>query len=342
MGVPLAELARLVQGRLRGNPGFVVERANSLDRAGPQDITFVVGARNRRRLSETRAGAVILVESDAEQFSGNALVVENPQLAFAHICGVLHPATTSAPGVHPTAVVDSSARVASSAIVAAGVVIGPDVSIGENAWIGPGSVIGRQVVIGERTRLFARVVVQDECVIGHDCLLHPGVVIGADGFGFARDGKRWVKQPQRGRVVIGNDVEIGANTAIDRGTFGDTTIGNGVKIDNLVQVAHNVCIGDYTAIAAGVGIAGSTVIGKCCTVAGQAGIIEHVKIADDVHITAGSLVTNSIPQAGVYSASIKAEPASEWRRNSARLHQLDEIARRLRQVEETLQRISKE
>ncbi len=342
MGITLAELARLVQGRVRGESGFMVERANSLERAGPRDIAFVAGAYYLNRLAESRAGAVILAEADAMRFSRNAVVVENPQLAFARVCAYLHPSVAPKPGAHHSAVLDPSARIAASATVGPMTVVGAGAVIGDSAWIGPGCVIGSNAVIGERTRLVARVVVQNDCVIGCDCLLHPGAAIGVDGFGFARDGSRWIKQPQLGRVVVGDNVEIGANTAIDRGTFGDTVIGNGVKLDNLIHIAHNVRIGDDTAIAACVGIAGSTVIGKRCTIAGQAGIIDHVEIADDVHITGASVVTNSLTQPGVYSSSLRAEPAARWRRNIARLYQLDELARRLRRLERRLQQLTKE
>ncbi len=342
MGVTLAELARLVQGTVRGESGFVVERANSLECAGPQDISFATGARYLDRLADTHAGVVILTELDAARFSRHVLMVNNPALAFARVCAHLHPPLTPVAGVHSSAVVDPSARIAATATIAPTAVVGPGTAIGERVSIGPGCVVGRNCVIGEHTRLIARVVVQDDCVIGRNGLLHAGAVIGSDGFGFARDGSRWIKQPQLGRVVVGNDVEVGANTTIDRGTMGDTLIGDGVKLDNLVHIAHNVRIGDDTAIAAGVGIAGSTVIGKRCTIAGQAGIIEHLQIVDDVHITATSLVTNSITQSGVYSSNLKAEPVAQWRRNVARLNQLDKLTRRLRQMEQQLQRLTKE
>jgi UDP-3-O-[3-hydroxymyristoyl] glucosamine N-acyltransferase len=180
-------------------------------------------------------------------------------------------------------------------------------------------------------------------VLGRDCLVHPGAVIGADGFGYAKDGERWVKQPQLGRVTIGDEVEIGANTTIDRGALGDTIVGHGVKLDNLIQIAHNVRIGDHTAIAACVGIAGSAVIGRRCTIGGQTGIAGHIEIADDVHVTACSLVTVSITEPGsVYSSAIKAVPAAQWRRNAARLYQLDELARRLRRLEENFRQPAKE
>jgi UDP-3-O-[3-hydroxymyristoyl] glucosamine N-acyltransferase len=342
MSVTLAELARLVQGRLRGDAGIVIHGANSLAQAGPQEITFVANAKYQDQLNATRAAAAVVTEEIAERFAGNALVVDNPALAFARICSHLHPMPKPAPGVHPTAVVHASARIAATASVAPLAVIGAAAQVGEGAVIGPSCILGAGVSVGRDTVLHPRVTVQDSCTLGNRCLVHSGVVIGADGFGFARDGSRWVKQLQRGRVVIGDDVEIGANTTIDRGTFGDTQIGNGVKLDNLVHIAHNVRIGDDTAIAACVGIAGSTTIGKRCTIAGQAGVKDHLHITDDVHITAASAVLDSIDEPGMYSSSIRAEPAAQWRRNAVRLSQLDGLAQRLRQLEKKLQRFFKE
>ncbi len=342
MSITLTELARLVQGRVRGEPGFVVTRANSLDRAGPQDITYVAGGRHLPQLADTRAGAVLLTETDAAQFSGNVIIVSNPHLAFARICDHLHPLSIPATGVHPSAVVATDARIAPTAVIGPMAVIESGAVIAAGTWVGPGCIVGRNVAIGEQTRLIARVVVHDDCIIGRDCLLQAGAVIGAEGFGFARDGSHWIKQPQLGRVVIGDRVEVGANTTIDRGTFDDTVIDSGVKLDNLIHIAHNVRIGEDTAIAACVGIAGSSTIGKRCTIAGQAGIIGHVEIADDVHITAATAVMSPLTESGVYSSGIRAESAPTWRRNEVRLHQLDELARRLRRLEQQLQRLVKE
>jgi UDP-3-O-[3-hydroxymyristoyl] glucosamine N-acyltransferase len=342
MGFTLAELARLVQGTVRGDAGLVVERANSLERAGAHDISFVADKRHLAGLSDCAAGAVIMTADSAASFSGNALIVANPPLAFARISAQLHPVAPSPPGIHASAAVDASARIAPDASVGPHSVIGAGAEIGAGAAIGPGCVIGRGVRIGAQSRLVARVVVLDDCIIGRRCLLHPGAVIGADGFGFARDGARWVRQPQLGRVVVGDDVEVGANTTVDRGTFDDTVLADGVKLDNLVHIAHNVRLGADTAIAALVGIAGSTIVGARCTIAGQAGIIDHVEIADDVHIAAASPVTNSLKHAGVYAATLKAEPAMQWRRTMVRLGQLEELTRRLRHLEEQLQSLRKE
>ena len=334
MAVTLAELARRFHGRVRGNPDLVVKRVASLDAAGPDDISYLSDGRYLVRLSATRAGAVILTEADAPHCTGSALIVENPHLCFAHVAQLLHSPPPFRPGVHASAVVSPSARVAKSAWIGPHAVVEDDAEIMEDAYVGPGCLVGQGASVGARSRLVAHVVLGDRCAIGADCLLQPGAVIGADGFGFAKDGERWQKVPQLGRVIVGNEVEVGANTTIDRGALDDTVIGNGVKLDNQIQIAHNVRIGDNTAIAACVGIAGSTRIGKRCTFGGQVGIIGHLEIADDVHVTAKSLVTSSIRQAGVYSSSLKAMPAEKWRRNAARLHQLDEMAQRLKKLEE--------
>ena len=342
MAVTLAELARRFQGRVRGNPELIVERVASLESAGPQDIAYLSDKKYFPKLANTAAGAVILTEADSSGYTGSVLIVTNPHLCFARVAEWLHPFPAFRPGSHPTAVISPNARIANTAWVGPHSVVEAGVEIGDDAYVGPGCFIGNHVTIGPRSRLLGHVFIGDLSLIGEDCLFHPGTVIGSDGFGYAKDGEQWQKVPQLGRVVIGNSVEVGANTTIDRGALNDTVIGNGVKLDNLIQIAHNVRIGDNTAIAACGGIAGSTSIGKRCTIGGQAGITGHLEIADDVHITAGSLVTSSIKQAGAYSSSLKAEPAEKWRRNAARLHHLDEVVRRLTKLEEQLQRHSEE
>ncbi|MEW6330056.1 MAG: UDP-3-O-(3-hydroxymyristoyl)glucosamine N-acyltransferase [Pseudomonadota bacterium] len=342
MAVTLAELARRFQGRVQGNPDLVIRRAASLDSAGPDDIAYLSDRKFLSKLGSTSAGAVILAEADAAQRTGAALIVANPHLCFARIAQLLHPAPAFRSGAHASAVVSPSARIAASAWIGPHAVVEDDADIKDDAYIGPGCLVGSGAVVGARSRLVGQVVIGDRCSVGEDCLLHPGAIIGSDGFGFARDGEQWQKVPQLGRVILGHGVEVGANTTIDRGALDDTLIGNGVKLDNLIQIAHNVHIGDNTAIAAQAGIAGSTRIGKRCTIGGQAGITGHLEIADDVHITAGSLVTSSIRQAGAYSSSLKAEPAEKWRRNAARLHHLDEMSQRLKVLEEKWQLHSKE
>jgi UDP-3-O-[3-hydroxymyristoyl] glucosamine N-acyltransferase len=342
MTVTLAELARRFQGKARGNADVVIEGVASLQTAGPRDIAYVSDRKYLPLLATTKAGVVILTEQDETHYSGSALVVADPHLCFARVAQLLYPLPEFRPGTHPTAVVSPAAKVASSAWIGPNSVVEADAVIGEGAYIGPGCYIGSEVTIGEFTRLTAHVVIGERCVIGNKCLFKPGAVIGSDGFGFAKDGERWQKIPQIGRVLIGNEVEVGANTTIDRGALNDTVIGDGVKLDNLIQIAHNVKIGENTAMAGCSGIAGSAVIGKRCTIGGQAGIAGHIELADDVHITACSLVMSSITKPGVYSASIKAEPVEKWRRNAVRLYHLDEIARRLARLEERLQQLFEE
>jgi UDP-3-O-[3-hydroxymyristoyl] glucosamine N-acyltransferase len=333
MTVTLAELARRFQGKVRGNPDVRIERVATLEAAGPRDIAYLSDRRYLPMLDTTSAGAVIISESDAAGFSGTALVVENPHLCFARVAALLHAAPAFRPGAHATAVVAAGAKVAATAYIGPHAVIETGVTIAAGAYIGPGCIVAAGAIVGARSRLVARVFVGERCVIGEDCLFQPGAVIGGDGFGYARDGERWQKVPQLGRVLIGNAVEVGANTTIDRGSLNDTVIGDGVKLDNLIQIAHNVRIGENTAIAALAGVAGSAIVGKRCTIGGQAGINGHIEIVDDVHITATSLVSSSITRPGVYSASLKAEPAEKWRRNAARLRHLDEMARRLNELE---------
>jgi UDP-3-O-[3-hydroxymyristoyl] glucosamine N-acyltransferase len=337
MTVTLAELARRFQGKVQGDADVIIEHAASLQTAGPRDISYVSDRKYLPLLATTKAGVVILSERDEAHYSGSALIVANPHLCFAQVAQLLYPFPEFSPGVHPTAVVGPAVKVAATAWIGPNSVVEADAMIGEGAYIGPGCYIGAKASIGENTILIAHVFIGERCVIGNKCLFKPGAVIGSDGFGFARDGERWQKVPQIGRVLIGNEVDVGANTTIDRGSLGDTVIGDGVKLDNLIQIAHNVRIGENTAMAGLAGIAGSAVVGKRCTIGGQAGINGHIELADDVHITACSLVTSSITKPGVYSASIKAESAEKWRRNAARLYHLDEIARRLAKLEERLQ-----
>lgn len=336
----LADLARRFNGQIRGDPGVVIHGIATLDNAGPHDITYVTNKKYYAALSKTSAGAVILTANNADKCPSNAFVSENPRLCFAQIATLFHPRIHFEPGVHATACVADDATIAASAWVGPQAVVETGAAISSGAFVGPGCFVGARSAIGANTRLVARVVVNYDCFIGENCMLHPGVVIGSDGFGFANSGSVWLKVPQLGGVRIGNDVEIGANTAIDRGTIDDTIIGNGVKLDNLIQIAHNVCIGDDTAIAACVGIAGSTRVGRRCAIGGQVAFSDHLEITDDVYIALGSRVTNSISEPGAYSSSLKVEPAEKWKRNLVRLSNLDETAKRLRALEVEIERLS--
>jgi len=337
MQVTLAELAERFGCVLHGPAERTVSTVGTLTAAGPDAIAFLANPAYAGALAATRAGAVILDERHRAACPVPCLVTKSPYATYARIAALLHPPPPPVPGVHPSAVVASDAIVAPTAEIAAHAVVGARSEIGDGAVIGPGCTIGADVEIGAHTRLVARVTVLDGVRIGSRCVLQPGAVIGADGFGFAEDFANggWVKVPQVGTVVIGDDVEIGANTTIDRGAIDDTVIEDGVKIDNLVQIAHNVRIGAHTAMAGQSGIAGSARIGKRCMIGGGVGIVGHISVCDDVVLLARSLVTQSIDQPGLYGGALPADDAARWRRNAARFRQLDELARRVRALERT-------
>jgi UDP-3-O-[3-hydroxymyristoyl] glucosamine N-acyltransferase len=320
----LGELAVRFALELRGDPDARVSHVATLAQAAPGSLSFLADSRHRRELATTRASAVVLAPADAPACPVAALVTENPRLAFAHMAALLHAEPKYAPGVHPTAVVATGVRVPASATVGALAVIEEDVELGERAWVGPGCIVQRGARVGEETRLVARVSLYPGVELGARCLVHAGAVIGADGFGFALDGSRWVKIPQVGSVRIGDDVEIGANTTVDRGAIGDTVIGEGAKLDNQIQVGHNVSIGAHTAIAACTGISGSTKIGKRCMVGGMVGFAGHLTVADDVVITGCSLVSASIREPGSYSSGMPTVPTRAWRRMVAHLRRFGE------------------
>lgn len=334
MSATLAELANCCRAELRGNPEFCIDRVATLEGAGPHDIAFLAGEKHSARLVETAAGAVILAAKDADRFPGHALICDNPRLCLAKVAAVLHPPVPVPPGRDATAVVSPAAVLGADVAIGPHAVVEAGAEIGAGAIIGAGCYVASGVKIGAGSRLYAQVSIGERCVLGERCIVQPGAVIGSDGFGYARDGSHWQKILQLGKVVIGDDVEIGANTAIDRGTIDDTVIERGVKLDNLIHVAHNVRIGADTAIAACVGIAGSTRIGQRCTIAGQVGIVGHIEIADDVHITGATVVSHSIRQAGIYSSGSPLEPYQSWLKNAVRMRQLDDMARRLKRLEQ--------
>ncbi len=336
MPFTLGELARRVGGELRGAATRPIRRAAALGTAGEDAISFFCEPHPVSALHSTRAAAVVLSPEDAERYGGDRILVSNPKAAFARIAAALHPPLRSEPGIHRSAVIADSARIASTASVGAYTVVAEGVSIGDEAVIGPNCTIGARSMLGARTRLHANVTLYANCEVGQRCVVHSGAVIGSDGFGYARDGEQWVPLPQLGRVIIGDDVDIGAGTTIDRGTFGDTVIGNRVKLDNQIQIAHNVVIGDDTIMAGCVGVAGSATIGKRCAIGGRANIAGHLEIADDVTITATSFVTRSLRVAGVYSSCIPVQENRLWRRNAARVRRLEELARRVARLEARL------
>lgn len=324
-------------GELVGGGETRVDQVATLESAGPSDISFLSSGKYRHHLQDSRAGAVILGKADRDATSRPRIVCDSPYVYFAKVSNLLNPAPEFEPGVHPSAVVHEGAQIHPSASIGPFCSIGKDARIGEHAVIGASCSIGENAVLGSRVRLYAGVSVYPGCIVGNNCIIHSGAVIGADGFGIAMDEGKWLKIPQIGRVVIGNDVEIGANTTIDRGALDDTIIGEGVKIDNQVQVAHNVVIGAHTAIAGCTGIAGSTKIGQYCKIGGSGMILGHLSIADHVDISAGTMITKSIEAPGAYTAIYPFAPHREWLRNTAHLRHLHELAEKLRRLEEEIE-----
>lgn len=332
MGFQLSDLATRFDLELKGQSEAEIFSVASLQDAGDGDISFCIGRRHLAILEKTRATAVILPLALSDTYQGNALLSENPHASFAKIAQFLHPQKRKPAGVHATAKVHTLASVHESASIAQYAIIEKSAVVTAGCEIGAGCYIGEGVVIGENTVLKNNVTLCHETVIGKACVLYSGCVIGSDGFGHAREGNHWIPIPQLGKVVIGNDVRIGVNTTVDRGALGDTIIGNGVKIDNHVHIGHNVSVGDDTAFAAFVGIAGSTKIGKRCTFAGQVGVADNIEICDDVHITGQSGVRSDIKEAGVYSSGVLLEKTQNWSRNAMRFKQLNDLFRQVKDL----------
>jgi len=323
----LGELAVRFGMALRGNPELRVSHVATLSQAAVGSLSFLANSRYRRQLGSTRATAVVVGPADLDACPVAALVDPNPYLAYAQIAELMHPAGPVVAGIHPSVVVADGARVAPSASVGPLCVIEAGAQVGERVRIGSGCTIQARAHIGDDTQLMPRVTLYPGVRIGERCLLHSGAVIGADGFGFAPDGGTWFKVPQVGSVRIGDDVEIGANTTVDRGAIEDTIIEDGAKLDNQIQVGHNVIIGAHTAIAACTGISGSTTIGRRCMIGGMVGFAGHLTIADDVTVTGCSLVSASIRQAGSYSSGMPTVETRAWRRMVASLRRLGEKER---------------
>ena len=319
----LGELAVRFGLTLRGEPSLKVHSVATLSRAEPGTLSFLANSRYRRQLESTRATAVVMSAEDEAHSLVPALLHPNPYLAYARIAALMHPAASAAAGIHPSAVVGSGARIATSAGIGPLAVIEDGADIGERVSIGPGCIVQRGARIGADSVLVSRVTLYPGVTLGQRCILHAGAVVGADGFGFAPNAGTWTKVPQVGSVRIGDDVEIGANTTIDRGAIDDTVVEDGVKLDNQIQVGHNVLIGAHTAIAACTGISGSTVIGQRCMIGGMVGFAGHLTIADDVVVTGCSLVSASIKQAGSYSSGMPTVETRLWRRMVAHLRRLD-------------------
>lgn len=334
----LADIAARFALQLRGDAKASIHGVATLAHAGPGQIGFLANPRYRSQLADTHASAVVLRAEDADAHTGTCLIAADPYVAFARIATLFERQPACVAGVHPSAVVAATARIAPSASIGPLCVIEDGASIGTGVILGPHCVVGRDCSVGAQSRLVARVTLVQDVHLGQRVLIHPGAVLGADGFGLAfersaSDHGRWIKVPQLGGVRVGDDCEIGANTTIDRGALGDTVLEEDVRLDNQIQVAHNVTIGAHSAMAGCAAVAGSTTIGRYCLIGGGAGILGHLTITDRVTVHAMSLVTHSIREAGEYTSGTPIQPNRQWRRNAARYKHLDEIARRVDAIE---------
>lgn len=341
-GYSLREIAARLGGEVLGDGDVVVSRMASLANAGSGDLSFLSDSKYLAKLAATRASAVVVGQGARDATDLPRIVTDNPYAYFAHVSGLFNPAATAVPGVHATAVVDPSAAIAGSASVGAHCSIGRNVRIGEQVVLGPGCVIGDDVVIGDGCVLHAGVTIYHGCELGCRCVLSSGVVIGADGFGYAEEAGRWVKIPQVGRVLLGDAVEVGANTTIDRGALDDTVIEEGVKLDNLIQIGHNCRIGAHSVIAGCVGIAGSARIGRHCRIGGAAMILGHLEIADNVTISPGSMITRSLGQADTYTALMPFQSHDKWLRTAAHIRRLEELVSRIAHLENEIAALKRE
>ena len=338
MTLTLGELAERVGAQLHGDGAVTIEGVCTLQEGRPGCISFLANPRYRKYLTDTRAAAVILAADQLEGCTVPALVSGNPYATYARVATLLSDTGAPAAGIHASAVVAAGSRIDPTAVIGPLCVIEEAVQIGAGVVLGPGCIIQHGARIGDRSRLVANVTLCHGVQLGQRCLIHPGTVIGSDGFGIAKDEGRWLKVPQLGSVRIGDDVEIGANTSIDRGALEDTIIGDGVKLDNQIQVAHNVQIGAHTAVAGCAGISGSAKIGEHCMLAGGVGVVGHLEIADHTVVTGMSMVTKSITRSGVYSSGLSVQPNDQWNKTVARLRHLDELARRVQALERKLDR----
>lgn len=346
MGIRLKELVDRFGGQLKGDGNIKVTGIAPLDDANASQITFLSNQKFREQAARTQAAAIILTAADdaalTENFQGARLITDNPYAYFAKAAQYFASKHTAhrVPGIHPSACVDPAAHVDPGAYVGPHVVVEADAVIEGQCMIDAGSFVGRGAKIGACTHLYARSTVHAFCEIGQRGIIHSGAVIGADGFGFASEGGAWIKIPQTGRVIIGNDVEIGANTCIDRGALKDTIIEDGVKLDNQIQIAHNCHIGAHTAMAACVGIAGSATIGKYCMIGGAAMIAGHLTIADKVHVSAGTLVMRSILEPGQYTGFYPVAKHAEWEKSAAMVRNLGAMREKIRHLEKIIKSLT--
>lgn len=329
-GYTLAEIAAHIGAEVHGKDDYVIHSIGTLLSASENQIAFLANSKYRQQLSTTNASAVILSEDCLSGFSGNALVMKNPYLGFALTAQLLDTTPEPADSIHPSAVIHPTAVLGKNVAIGANTVIESHVELADGVNIGAGCFIGKNAQLGSETKLWANVTVYHNVQIGKACLIQAGTVIGADGFGYANDQGQWLKIPQLGTVVIGDNVEIGACTSIDRGALDNTIIGNGVIIDNQIQIGHNVVVGEHSAIAGSTAVAGSTTIGKYCTIAGCVAIAGHLTIADKTVVTGNSMVIKSITESGVYSSGMPSMPNRDWLKHNVRINKLDKLTQQIK------------
>lgn len=332
MAIKLSELAKMTNTRLHGDD-CLIDNVADINHAKNGQLAFIYNPKYLDAIQKTAASAIILKEEWLAQCDKPALVADNPRLAFVKVARILNPEKLNESGVSETAVVADDAIVPDSVYIGHHVVIHAGVKLGENVQIRSGSVVSYDVSIGNNTIIHPNVVIEHSCQIGDNCTIYSGVVIGTDGFGYERDGDSYLKIPQLGSVIIGNNVDIGANSMVDRGALLDTIIHDGVKLDNLIQVAHNVEIGEHTVISSFTGIAGSTKIGSHCLIGGGVGIRDNIEIVDNVMITGRTFVSSSIKEAGSYSSSVLVDTTKNWKKNVMRFKRLDDMAKRITRLE---------
>jgi len=333
MAIKLSELAKFLNCRLRGDD-CQIDNVAEISHAVEGQLAFIYNPHYIDKIESSKASAVIIKEEWLDSCNKPALVSSNPRLDFAKVANLLNPVKLDDPGISASAVIADNVQVSSSVYIGSYAIIQSGVVLGESVQIGAGCVIAKDAHIGDNTVIYPNVTIGHGTRIGDSCVINSGVVIGADGFGYVKDGERYMKVPQLGNVRIGNNVDIGANTTIDRGALLDTVIGNGVKLDNQIQIAHNVVIGDNTVISANSGVSGSTKIGKNCLIGGGVGIRDNIVIVDNVVITGRTFVSSSINEAGSYSSSVLVDKTANWKKNVVRFKQLDDIAKRLKKLEQ--------
>lgn len=333
----LSELIRGLDCSINGNPDHLIKGVCTIQNGLPNHITFLVNPLYKKYLKDTEASAVILLSDDAKEYAGNAIISRDPYFTYTQIAQFFDDRPKPINTIHPTAVVGENCNIDSSVSIGANAVIGNNVVLKANVVVGAGCIVGDFVEIGENSRLDARVVLYHKVKLGKRVIIASGTVVGSDGFGIAKHKGSWHKVPQLGTVIIEDDVEIGANCTIDRGAIDNTVIEQGVKLDNLIQVGHNVRIGQHTAIAGCVGIAGSTTIGSNCMIGGGSGFSGHLSIAENIIVTGGAVITKSLRQPGIYSSGVGGVLSNkEWRKSSARVHRLGQLTDKIKYLEETL------